>query len=139
MRTSIPGQNIDGEESPPDASPVSDDRSQPTNGIQVRTSLTGPTLSIDGTCRLCRASGAIACRLAPHISVLDGRGSTTQAPGVVLNFEGSEFVGIDAVVAWLRLAGGIGKRASSLLASRPIKAVASRCYRWVARHRHFLG
>ncbi|WP_298336378.1 DCC1-like thiol-disulfide oxidoreductase family protein [Ferrimicrobium sp.] len=97
-----------------------------------------PTLSIDGTCRLCRASGAIACRLAPAIEVRSDQASVIHGSGVVLTIDGHEFVGIDAVIEWLQLSGAGGRLIGVWLRGPRPYAVADRCYRWVAKHRHLI-
>ena len=98
-----------------------------------------PVLFVDGTCHLCRASGRIACRLAPGVRVQDDNEAVAKGPGVVLSSAGQLFVGLDAVVEWLRLAGGVAQLASRLLATRLVSPFARRAYGWVAKHRHLAG
>lgn len=113
--------------------------SSPTVEIQGHEDDVAPVLSIDGSCRLCRISGSVACRLVPQISVSGDSQSMANASGVVLSFAGRDFVGIDAIVMWIRLAGGAGERVGALLATRMVYSVVGHCYRFVVRHRHFLG
>ncbi len=106
----------------------------------------------DARCGLCRATRRLLERLGPDAPLrfvdVNDRGALDRWPMVdpgkaqeevfVLTPEHRLLGGYDAVVRLLAATTAVGRAARPMLGSRPARAIGSRVYHWVSRHRHAL-